>query len=309
MKSVATFIAFAAAAAAQQYRPFEIDYMTTHQPNGVPSGQVNYYRIAFNVTSANGDEPVSAYCSDFWGDNSNNRLCSGSSCVPYSTEVPTGSWIDCAQNSSATADSSSGFAFQLFPYFSIGNFSVMIKQNFSEAGSQIIAQSAPYLITNTTDYYVCDILGSETSPSSHIGQHARGDCQLAANASAISIAVANASQACDHATSVNVSFPVTETTLWGETVFVTGNITELGNWDPSSSPALNADGYTSSNNEWSGGVEIPAGTAFEYKYVQQNLDGSYTWECGENRVFTVSDFTCGDETAGNDPDYFRCGNH
>jgi hypothetical protein len=73
---------------------------------------------------------------------------------------------------------------------------------------------------------------------------------------------------------------------------------------------LNTGSYNDISTLWTGGeVGVAAGTSFEYKYLQKNADGSLLWECGENRVATVSAYTCGEQTVGNDPDYFRCGTH
>ncbi|MEV6306528.1 S8 family serine peptidase [Actinoplanes sp. NPDC051861] len=78
---------------------------------------------------------------------------------------------------------------------------------------------------------------------------------------------------------VAATFNVTGETYWGQNVFVTGNIGELGEWDPARAVALSAAGYP----VWSGEVSLPAGTAIEFKYLKKNPDGSVTWEQGENR--------------------------
>jgi glucoamylase len=71
-------------------------------------------------------------------------------------------------------------------------------------------------------------------------------------------------------------------------VYMTGNITELGNWDTSSGYPLVAYLYTESENLWFGSVEmIPPGTVFEYKYYKSEPDGSVTFEGGDNRIYTI----------------------
>jgi len=115
--------------ATADYAPFSIPYMYTKQPNGNPAGQTNFYNIEFDVNSTNGDTPQSAYCWATWGDN--NNAC-GTGCVPYSTQAPTGSWIQCAHNSSNLYDQTSEFAFELSPQFTIGNFSVALEQTFTQ---------------------------------------------------------------------------------------------------------------------------------------------------------------------------------
>lgn len=59
---------------------------------------------------------------------------------------------------------------------------------------------------------------------------------------------------------------------------------------------------------WSTSLEIAAGTYFEWKYLLRELNGSETWECCENRVFTVPSGSCS-TVPGNDPDTFRSGGY
>jgi hypothetical protein len=116
--------------AAADYSPFEITWLYTKQPNGAADGQTNYYVIEFNVSSTLGDTPQTAYCWDSWGDDLSSAFCNP--CVPWSTYVPTGEWIQCAWNSSDISDETSEFYFQLYPHFEIGNFSVALQQNFTQ---------------------------------------------------------------------------------------------------------------------------------------------------------------------------------
>lgn len=128
MKTTASaLLASAAVALAQDYAPFEIPHMSTHQPNGNPAGQVNYYNIDFNITSKNGDSPQTGYCNTFWGD---NGLSCGDTCSAESKNVPAGEWIQCKTEYLGDVDSE--FAFWLFPGFSIGNFPIQLKQNFTQ---------------------------------------------------------------------------------------------------------------------------------------------------------------------------------
>ncbi|KAL8775683.1 MAG: hypothetical protein Q9209_000179 [Squamulea sp. 1 TL-2023] len=88
---------------------------------------------------------------------------------------------------------------------------------------------------------------------------------------------------------VAVTFNVREPTIYGETVFVSGSIAELGNWDTSRGLELHAYRYTSSNPLWSGTAgALPAGESFEYKYYKTGTDGvTVIYEGGANRVYTV----------------------
>ncbi|KAG8789488.1 hypothetical protein FRC20_003833 [Serendipita sp. 405] len=82
--------------------------------------------------------------------------------------------------------------------------------------------------------------------------------------------------------SVTVTFAVYATTVWGQNIYVTGNIAKLGNWTPTSGIALSSAAYPT----WRGTMIVAAGTAFQYKYTK--YDGStVTWESDPNRSYTV----------------------
>ncbi|KAL8998945.1 MAG: hypothetical protein Q9188_005991 [Gyalolechia gomerana] len=92
-----------------------------------------------------------------------------------------------------------------------------------------------------------------------------------------------------NASIVAVTFDVQEHTTYGETVYVSGSVPQLGSWDTGNGLEMNANRYTSSNPLWSGTAKaIPAGESFEYKYYKTGTDGvTVTWERGENRRYTV----------------------
>ncbi|MEU6943869.1 carbohydrate-binding module family 20 domain-containing protein [Streptomyces sp. NPDC046316] len=79
------------------------------------------------------------------------------------------------------------------------------------------------------------------------------------------------------------SFNVNATTVSGQNIYVTGNRAELGNWSPAAALKLDPASYP----VWKLDVSLPAGTAFEYKYVRKDAAGNVTWESGANRTATV----------------------
>ncbi|MEU7006153.1 carbohydrate-binding module family 20 domain-containing protein [Streptomyces sp. NPDC046332] len=79
------------------------------------------------------------------------------------------------------------------------------------------------------------------------------------------------------------SFNVDATTVSGQNIYVTGNRAELGNWSPAAALKLDPASYP----VWKLDVSLPAGTAFEYKYVRKDAAGNVTWESGANRTATV----------------------
>jgi alpha-amylase len=86
---------------------------------------------------------------------------------------------------------------------------------------------------------------------------------------------------------VNVSATVSGTNV-GDEVYIVGSIPQLGNWTAISSAHLSGATYP----VWKGTVSIPAGTAFQYKYVIVRASGTYTWETIGNRTATVPSTGC-----------------
>ncbi|MDX2558475.1 carbohydrate-binding module family 20 domain-containing protein [Streptomyces sp. TX20-6-3] len=79
------------------------------------------------------------------------------------------------------------------------------------------------------------------------------------------------------------SFNATATTVPGQDIYVTGNRAELGSWSPAAALKLDPAAYP----VWKRTVGLPAGTAFEYKYLRKDAAGNITWESGANRIATV----------------------
>ncbi|MBO0914934.1 carbohydrate-binding module family 20 domain-containing protein [Streptomyces laculatispora] len=79
------------------------------------------------------------------------------------------------------------------------------------------------------------------------------------------------------------SFGVNATTQLGQNIYVTGNQSALGNWNPAAALKLDPAMYP----VWKLDVSLPAGTSFEYKYVRKDASGNVTWESGANRTATV----------------------
>ena len=92
---------------------------------------------------------------------------------------------------------------------------------------------------------------------------------------------------CTAVTSVVVAFNVAETTSYGQNIFLAGNITQLGSWNTVDAVALSAVDYQAEYPRWYGTVDLPAGTALQYKYVEKRVDGSSIFEGGANREFVV----------------------
>ncbi|MEV8554308.1 carbohydrate-binding module family 20 domain-containing protein [Streptomyces glaucescens] len=79
------------------------------------------------------------------------------------------------------------------------------------------------------------------------------------------------------------SFAVQAPTTWGENIYVTGNRSALGDWNPAGALKLDPAAYP----VWKLDVALPAGTSFEYKFLRKDASGKVTWESGPNRTATV----------------------
>lgn len=90
---------------------------------------------------------------------------------------------------------------------------------------------------------------------------------------------------------VPVTFTNTTGTIYGQSVFVLGNIPELGGWSPTNAIKMLPSNCVSSNCLWSVTIGIPEGTGYEYKFVKRddctNCLGNNTniiYEPGANRT-------------------------
>lgn len=87
---------------------------------------------------------------------------------------------------------------------------------------------------------------------------------------------------------VSVTFRINNAqTYWGQNVYVTGNIAELGDWSPSAviSQAPACANYPA----WTVMVDLPAGTDIEFKAVKIDGSGNIEWQSGNNHTYTVPD--------------------
>jgi alpha-amylase len=121
-------------------------------------------------------------------------------------------------------------------------------------------------------------------PSSWVS--GRGLCGTGSTTTTTTTATATTT-ACTSATALPIFFEKLVTTTYGENIYLTGSLSQLGNWDTSSAIALSASKYTSSNPEWYVTVTLPVGTSFQYKFFKKESDGSIVWESDPNRSYTV----------------------
>ena len=81
-----------------------------------------------------------------------------------------------------------------------------------------------------------------------------------------------------------LTFSLLVRTVFGEHIYVVGDVPQLGSWIPNEGLPLSAGRYTDSNPLWYGGpVNVEAGTALEFKAVKVKEDGSVVWQPGSNQ--------------------------
>ncbi|WP_063774978.1 carbohydrate-binding module family 20 domain-containing protein [Streptacidiphilus anmyonensis] len=82
---------------------------------------------------------------------------------------------------------------------------------------------------------------------------------------------------------VSETFDVNATTWYGQNLYVVGSLPALGDWNTANAVPLSSAAYP----VWSAAVALPADTAFQYKYVKKDPDGTIEWESGANRGATT----------------------
>lgn len=101
------------------------------------------------------------------------------------------------------------------------------------------------------------------------------------------VASTTTSTGCATASVVAVTFRERVVTQFGQTIKIVGNNDLIGNWDPKNAIALDASDYTANDPIWKVTITFPAGTSIQYKYINFNQDGTYTWEKDPNHNYTV----------------------
>lgn len=136
----------------------------------------------------------------------------------------------------------------------------------------------------------CDISGysgsytSATSTAFPTSQTPKGS---GTTPTTVATSAAATTTACKIASTVAVTFNEIVTTTYGQTVKLAGSIAALGSWAPASALTLSASLYTTNKNLWYITVNLPAGTTFEYKFINVAASGAVTWESSPNRQYTV----------------------
>jgi glucoamylase len=92
-------------------------------------------------------------------------------------------------------------------------------------------------------------------------------------------AVCDPALTCNSRVTLNIRAP----TGPGEQVYVTGELKNMGNWNPSKAQGFTAAQSTASDPLWFADIDLPAATAFEYKYIKKSARGEVVWESLPNK--------------------------
>ena len=90
----------------------------------------------------------------------------------------------------------------------------------------------------------------------------------------------------------SVTFNVARTTVPGERLYIVGNTSAFGDWNPSNGIEMSANSYQSTYPRWYTTVEIDVPTSLQYKYYQVEANGNGAYENGGNRELSVQMGTC-----------------
>jgi hypothetical protein len=75
-------------------------------------------------------------------------------------------------------------------------------------------------------------------------------------------------------------------TAYGENLYLTGNVAELGNWNTSKAIGPIYNSVMKQYPTWYYDVSVPAGTTLQFKFIKKN-GSTVTWEGGSNHTYTV----------------------
>lgn len=125
--------------------------------------------------------------------------------------------------------------------------------------------------------------GTYTSPSPTATPTSTATSTPTSTATATATPTTTATSTGTSGSTVTATFNEYASTGTGTNVYVVGSVAALGNWDTGSAIQLSSSGYPI----WTKAVQLPAGTSFEYKYIEKDASGNVTWESNANRSATT----------------------
>ena len=78
-------------------------------------------------------------------------------------------------------------------------------------------------------------------------------------------------------------------TQYGSSVYIVGNVEELGNWDVNKAvgPFFNNRKSIANYPTWFYDISLPSGKKIEYKYIMKDSSGNVIWESGANHKYST----------------------
>ncbi|MDR0138937.1 alpha-amylase family glycosyl hydrolase [Metabacillus idriensis] len=73
----------------------------------------------------------------------------------------------------------------------------------------------------------------------------------------------------------------------GQSIYIVGNVSELGNWDASKAAGPMYNQVITKYPAWYYDVSVPAGRNIEFKFIKKDASGNVVWESGANHVYTT----------------------
>ncbi len=141
----------------------------------------------------------------------------------------------------------------------------------------------------------CDVLSGDFTPSPAGGSCAGTVVTIDGSGNA-SFTVATFAAAAIHAGAklggntpgnVAVTFNEAADTVWGQNIYVVGNVPALASWSPANAVPLTWISGSGTRGNWRATVTLPASQAIQYKYIKKDGAGNVTWESGANRTLTT----------------------
>jgi alpha-amylase len=86
---------------------------------------------------------------------------------------------------------------------------------------------------------------------------------------------------------VAVTFNEAADTVWGQNIYVVGDVPALASWSPANAVPLTWISGSGTLGNWRATVNLPASQAIQYKYIKKDGAGNVTWESGANRTLTT----------------------
>jgi alpha-amylase len=137
-----------------------------------------------------------------------------------------------------------------------------------------------WMDTGKPDTVYIDIAGHRVEP---VVTNQYGWGEFTVNRRSVSVWVEQLNPAQDKEVAVTFTCRKGDT-FWGQNVYVTGSIPELGNWDTDKARILSPQNHP----EWTGAVSrLPAKTYVEWKCIKRDGAGNVDWQRGDNNTFTT----------------------